>query len=103
MTMALPITPINPITTPSLIGSIEKVVTQPAGTSFQSVLSNAIQNVESSGATADAAMKDFLSGGTHELHSTVLAAQSAELDFDLFTQVRNKIVSAYEEIMKMQL
>jgi flagellar hook-basal body complex protein FliE len=101
--MALPITPINPITTPSLIGSIDKVATQPAGTSFQSVLSNAIQSVEASGAAADGAMKNFLSGGTQELHSTVLAAQRAELDFDLFTQVRNKVVSAYEEIMKMQL
>jgi flagellar hook-basal body complex protein FliE len=101
--MAFPITLPHSITAPSLIGSIDKLVTQPTGTSFQSVLSNAIQNVESSGASADAAMKDFLSGGTQELHSTVLAAQSAELDFDLFTQVRNKVVSAYEEIMKMQI
>lgn len=101
--MASPITLPLSVTAPSLIGTIDKVVTQPSGTSFQSVLSNAIQNVESSGATADAAMKDFLSGGTQELHSTVLAAQSAELDFDLFTQVRNKVVSAYEEIMKMQV
>ncbi len=101
--MALPITPINPIAIPSLAGAIEKVATQPDGTSFQSVLSNAIGNVEASAAKADAAAKDFLSGGTQELHSTVLAAQSAELDFDLFTQVRNKVVSAYEEIMKMQL
>src|SRR5690348_17796168 len=76
--MALPITSIHPITTPSLVGSIEKPVTQPAAASFQSVLSNAMQNVESSAATADAAMKDFLSGGTQELHSTVLATQSAE-------------------------
>jgi flagellar hook-basal body complex protein FliE len=32
-----------------------------------------------------------------------MAAQRAELSFDLFLQVRNKVVSAYQEIMKMQM
>jgi flagellar hook-basal body complex protein FliE len=95
--------PINPITAPSLIGSIEKPASQPGAGSFQSLLSNAIKNVESAGAAANAATQNFLSGGTEELHSTILASQSAELDFELFTQVRNKVVSAYEEIMKMQV
>lgn len=96
--------PITPITVPQLIGSIDKAAasTSTSG-SFQNVLSNAIQNVESSNKAADAAAQNFLSGGTQELHSTILATQSAELDFELFTQVRNKVVSAYEEIMKMQI
>ncbi len=95
--------PIAPITAPSLIGTIDKVAGGSAGNSFQNVLSSAIQNVEASGANADAAAQNFLSGGTQELHSTILATQSAELDFELFTQVRNKVVSAYEEIMRMQV
>jgi flagellar hook-basal body complex protein FliE len=32
-----------------------------------------------------------------------MKTQEAELSFDLFMQVRNKIVSAYEEVMKMQV
>ena len=45
-----------------------------------------------------------LSGGTsQELHSTILATQNADLNFQMFMQVRNKVVSAYEEIMKMQV
>ncbi len=95
--------PISPISAPSLIGTIDKIATQPAGTSFQNVLSSAIQNVNAAGSAADTAVQDFMAGGTQELHSTILAAQSAELDFELFTQVRNKVVSAYEEIMKMQV
>ena len=33
----------------------------------------------------------------------VLATQRAELAFELFMQVRNKVVSAYQEVMRMQL
>jgi len=37
------------------------------------------------------------------LHDTVLATQQAELAFELFMQARNKVVSAYQEIMRMQM
>ena len=48
-------------------------------------------------------MQNYLSGGPQELHSAILATQSAGLDFEMFLQVRNKVVSAYEEIMRMQV
>ncbi|MBV9506671.1 MAG: flagellar hook-basal body complex protein FliE, partial [Acidobacteriia bacterium] len=38
-----------------------------------------------------------------ELHSTILATERAQLSFDLFMQARNKVVSAYQEIMRMQM
>jgi flagellar hook-basal body complex protein FliE len=44
-----------------------------------------------------------LSGGDEELHSVALAAQRADLQFNLFLQVRNKAVSAYQEVMRMQV
>ncbi len=94
---------IAPITAPQLIGTIDKVAASVPGNSFQNVLASAIQHVEASGSAADTAAQDFLSGGTQELHSTILATQSAELDFEMFMQVRNKVVSAYEEIMRMQV
>jgi flagellar hook-basal body complex protein FliE len=71
--------------------------------SFQSMLKNAVNNVEASSAKADTAVAGYLSGGNDELHSTILATQSADLNFEMFMQVRNKVVSAYEEIMRMQV
>ena len=38
-----------------------------------------------------------------KMHSVILASQRAELEFDMFLQVRNKVVSAYQEIMRMQV
>jgi flagellar hook-basal body complex protein FliE len=49
-------------------------------------------------------VQKFLSGdGSEDIHTTVLATQRAELAFEMFQQVRNKVVSAYQEIMRMQM
>jgi len=70
---------------------------------FQSVLEGTIQKLESVNNDATDAVQKFLTGENEELHTTVLAAQKAEIAFDLGLQVRNKIVSAYQEIMRMQM
>jgi flagellar hook-basal body complex protein FliE len=75
----------------------------PSGPGFQSALQNAVGQVENARAVADGAIQKFMSGGDQELHSTILATQNAELQFEMLMQVRNKVVSAYEEIMRMQL
>jgi flagellar hook-basal body complex protein FliE len=74
-----------------------------AGTSFADALSSAINEVESSRNSADQSVNQFLSGEGNDLHSTILASQRADLEFQMFMQVRNKVVSAYQEVMKMSL
>ena len=70
---------------------------------FQSVLEGTIQKLESVNNDAADAVQKFLTGENEELHTTVLAAEKAEIAFDLGLQVRNKVVSAYQEIMRMQM
>jgi flagellar hook-basal body complex protein FliE len=76
---------------------------QAGGGEFRSLLNSAVQHVTAAQNNADAAVQSFLSGETDELHSTILATQRADLEFDMFMQVRNKVVSAYQEIMRMQV
>jgi flagellar hook-basal body complex protein FliE len=45
----------------------------------------------------------FLSGEGEELHKVALASQQADLSFQLFMQVRNKVVTAYTQVMQMQV
>jgi len=52
---------------------------------------------------ASATVESFLSGEGEDLHTVALATQRADLAFEMFQQVRNKVVSAYQEIMKMQM
>ena len=73
------------------------------GNSFRNILNNAIGEVESTRSDAAKSVEQFLSGNGEDLHSTILTTQRAELEFQMFMQVRNKVVSAYQEIMKMQM
>ena len=70
---------------------------------FAQLFQSTIREVDSAQHSADSAMNNFLNGGQGELHSAILADQKAGLQFDMFMQVRNKVVSAYQEVMKIQL
>ena len=100
--MSIPISPVPMIPLPDL-GQAATVTSSPASGAFHSMLESMIGGVEQSQAQAQQAAESFLTGGNEELHSVALASQRAELQFDLFLQVRNKAVSAYQEIMRMQL
>ncbi len=96
--------PILPIAAPSLVDAIRPAgAATTAGAAFQEVFSSAVRTVESFGQDASASVERFLSGDGEELHTAVLATERADLAFELFLQTRNKVVSAYQAIMQMQL
>jgi flagellar hook-basal body complex protein FliE len=91
---------IQPIEPPIEIGSAAPA----SGRSeFSNILQGAIDQVEGAGNNANQSVQNFLSGDGEDLHSTVLAVQRANLEFDMLMQVRNKVVSAYQEVMRMQM
>ena len=94
-----PITPIAGISVPAA----PSLDTRAAGAGFQEVFAGAVRGVEGASQSASASVEQFLSGEGGELHSVILATQRAELGFDLMLQMRNKVVSAYQEIMRMQV
>jgi flagellar hook-basal body complex protein FliE len=98
--MSVSILPISAATLPQDV----RPAGQPrSGGGFQDVLSSAIKQVEAVGQNASNSVERFLSGEGEELHTTILAATQAELSFNLFLQARNKVVGAYQEIMRMQV
>jgi flagellar hook-basal body complex protein FliE len=101
--MSIPINaiaPIAPVSIPQIASTGSSAATPGA---FQSVLEGLVGGVEKSQAQAQQTVNSFLTGGNEELHSVALAAQRSSLEFDLFMQVRNKVVSAYQEVMRMQV
>ena len=70
---------------------------------FQNVLAEAVQQVQQFQNNANASIGRFVSGEGEELHQVALATQHADLAFNLFLQVRNKVISAYQEVMRMQV
>jgi flagellar hook-basal body complex protein FliE len=94
---------ILPISAPVTVDAVQPAASPRAGGLFQDALSSAIRTVEASGQEASASVERFLSGEGEEVHTAVLATERASLTFDLFLQMRNKVVSAYQEIMRMQM
>ena len=90
-----------PAITPPTVESVSPSTA--GGGSFRDVLSSAINEVEGAHNAATESVQRFLSGDGEDLHSTILASQRSDLEFQMFMQVRNKVVSAYQEIMKMAM
>jgi flagellar hook-basal body complex protein FliE len=99
--------PISPISIPANIGNIGPAIQAPSETStpgeFRGVLEGAIQKVEHTRAQAAQAVEGFLSGDGQELHTAILATQRADIAFELGLQIRNKVISAYQEVMRLQM
>ncbi|HTJ87840.1 MAG TPA: flagellar hook-basal body complex protein FliE [Terriglobales bacterium] len=69
---------------------------------FVETLRGAIDEAEQLQGTADAKVSGLLQGNGMDVHSAMIAVEKADLSFQLMMQVRNKIVSAYQEISRMQ-
>jgi flagellar hook-basal body complex protein FliE len=95
-------TPLQPVTPLELPGAAATSGRQ-SGIDFQEILRESIRTVETSATHATTMMENFVSGDTQDLHTVALAAQKAGLELDMFLQVRNKLVQAYQEVMRMQL
>jgi flagellar hook-basal body complex protein FliE len=68
---------------------------------FRSLLDNAVNNVGMLQSNAAHEIQQFMTGEQQDPHRTVMAVQEAGLAFDFFMQARNKVVQAYQEIMRM--
>ncbi|MGA2272282.1 MAG: flagellar hook-basal body complex protein FliE [Bryobacteraceae bacterium] len=94
--------PVLPVAAPALVEPLQ-AGGGTGGSDFSQVFSSAIRSVEGAGQEAQASVERFLTGEGEDLHTAALAVTRAEMAFDMFLQTRNKVVSAYQEIMRMQL
>jgi len=71
---------------------------------FSKVLENSIKQVATRANEASELRTSFEAGNPNvELADVMIAAQKARISFEALTQVRNKMVSAYKEVMSMPL
>lgn len=75
----------------------------PAGDSFADTLRGAIDSVDASQKAADDQIEAFVSGEQENLHEVTIAMNEARLHFQLMTEVRNKALDSYQELMRMQV
>jgi flagellar hook-basal body complex protein FliE len=73
------------------------------GKSFQDVLSESIGEVQRLQNEADATIKQLVSGELKDVTQAMVAIEQADVSFQTMMAVRNKMVAAYEEVMRMQV
>src|ERR671938_523642 len=74
-----------------------------AGADFGSMLKDAIGSLSSLGAQADASSLKLATGEPVDIHEVMLNTEQASLGFEVALQVRNKLVDAYTEMMRMSI
>ncbi|RPH49091.1 MAG: flagellar hook-basal body complex protein FliE [Desulfobacteraceae bacterium] len=70
-------------------------------TGFGNVMKSAIDNVSGMEKDADKSILNLLQG-KEEIHTTMIALQKADMSMRMLLSVRNKVIEAYREIMRMQ-
>src|ERR1700693_4481693 len=73
-----------------------------AGSGFADTLKGAMDEMGQLQSSAETKVAGVLDGTGTDVHSALIAVEKADLSFQLMMQVRNKIVSAYQQISQMQ-
>ena len=73
------------------------------GAEFVGKVKEMVGSVVESGRAADSAVVDLMTGGEADMHTAMVKIQEADLGMRFVVQLRNRAVSAYEEIMRLQV
>jgi flagellar hook-basal body complex protein FliE len=92
--------PINPNMQVPEIRKPQSPGVEKGGNSFGTMLKDAIYTVNELQKQSDLEIQKTMTGESQDLHTTVIAMQKADLSFQMMMQVRNKILQAYQEIMR---
>lgn len=71
------------------------------GMSFMDHLAQNIKDVNEAQKISEKMGTDLISGKSENIHETMLATTKADLSFKMMVQVRNKVLEAYNEVMRM--
>jgi len=106
--MSIPSIPSLAALTPRIGGAVG-VSSSPAGAqpspssgSFADALEGLVENTEKSAEQANTAVSGMLDKSV-DVHDAMIALQRAEMSLQFTVQIRNKLVQAYQDIMRMPL
>lgn len=88
----------------ALTNNIEKSIDKKdTGAKFSDVLKNALDDANKLKIEADNLTEDYILGKNDNLHEVMISSQKAELSVMFVTEVRNRLMDAYQEFMRMQI
>ena len=78
-------------------------VVDTSATPFSDYVQQSLEDVNRRMLDADQAIDNLVTGKNQDIHNTMISMQKADVSFELVMQIRNKIISAYDEIRKMSI
>lgn len=76
---------------------------RPDGVSFSDTLKDAVNQVDHAQKAANSQVEAFVAGEQENVHEVMIAMNEAKLSFQLMTEVRNRMLETYQELMRMQV
>lgn len=92
-----------PIQQLNVDSSINKGESKSERVSFSEFLNNAIQDVNKLQLESEQLNEAFAMGKNDNIHQVMIAAEKADIALQFTVQIRNKILEAYQEIMRMSV
>lgn len=92
-------TPSTTTATQAIGGGLSNTINEP--TTFGHLAQQMIQDVNQKQQVAGALVRDVLAGGPTPVHQALIATEEASVSFQVLTEARNKVVEAYQEVMRM--
>ena len=74
-----------------------------AKSGFADIMKSTISQVNQAQNRGDTAIEQLNTGKAESLHEVMIATEEADISLKMLVQMRNKVLSAYEEIMRMQI
>jgi len=88
---------------PSTTADKVKGAGQGSETEFSTILKNKVNEINQLQSDADQAITKVELGNSGSISDAIIALEKADLSFRKMIQVRNKILDAYQEVMRMQV
>lgn len=82
-------------------GELKKTQKDPNESSFDKLLSDAMGKINEVQKDAELAVKELARGG--DVTQAIISLEKADMSFQMMVEIRNRLLNAYEEIMRMQV
>jgi flagellar hook-basal body complex protein FliE len=95
-------TDFGPISSQEMLRKITETTTQPKADNYMDSIGRSFAKMNEQQQQSDLSITELLSGKQQDINAVVASVAKADMSFKVLVGVRNKLVEAYKETMKMQ-
>jgi flagellar hook-basal body complex protein FliE len=94
---------IGPVQKQGGLDKFQKIQPQEQGASFKDTLNGFIKDVNSMQVKADESIEKMAAGEITDVHQVMSTVEEANVAFNMMMEIRNKVIDAYQEVMRIRL